>query len=215
MHATGLSAVASVARGAGLLNGRCCLEWDHTVADGRGGNARISADPIHSVALLAGLRVTLSGTIKCAAGISQLAPRVVQSFGQGASAAVQTNFPVIPVTTSAARFEAALDVPSNAGKTILGNGDDFSEVQFLRAAAPPPSSRNSGRDAPRLPALPSQELQCRYGAGAECWRRHGRIALSGNAGGGRPEQAWLGALRRGDAHRGSTTPPRRTRRRAT
>lgn len=66
----------------------------------------------------------------------------VESFGQGGSAAVQANFPVIPVTTSAARFEVALDVPSNAGKTILGNGDDFSEVQFLRTAAPPPSSRN-------------------------------------------------------------------------
>lgn len=132
------TAASSVERKPGMLNGRYCLEWNMTSGGGVSDSARLEAFPIvPGVANLAGKRVILTGTIKGEAGISQLECRIVQSFGRDGSSAVTTIMPQIPVGTTEARFEVAVDLPSISGKTIPANGGDGTGVVFVRPSTSP------------------------------------------------------------------------------
>lgn len=132
------TSVSAISRQFGMLNGRYCLEWDFTVAGGVSDAVRLEAFPIiPAVANLSDKRITLTGTIKGEAGIAQLEAQAVQIFGAGGSAFVETLFPPISVTTSPARFEVAVDLPSVIDQDMTSDGGDGTGFIFLRRSTSP------------------------------------------------------------------------------
>jgi hypothetical protein len=73
---------------------------------------------IEDVRTFAGQQVTFSFWAKAASGTPKISLENRQNFGSGGSTAVNTNFGVVTLTTSWARYSVTATVPSVSGKTI-------------------------------------------------------------------------------------------------
>jgi hypothetical protein len=100
-----------------------------------GGSFVIQEQRIEDVRDFAGQTVTLSFWAKADAAVT-IAPVLVQFFGTGGSASVDTTLATASLTTSWARYSMSVAVPSIAGKTIgAGNYLGVRPVRALTASA--------------------------------------------------------------------------------
>ena len=97
---------------------------------------------IEDVRTFAGQTVTFSFWAKAASGTPKISLENRQNFGSGGSAAVNTNFGVVTLTTSWARYSVTATVPSVSGKTI-GAGSYTRFTMWLSAGTDYTARTNS------------------------------------------------------------------------
>jgi hypothetical protein len=91
---------------------------------------------IESVKTFAGQTVTISFWAKASTGTPSVAVNAQQYFGSGGSPSANVETPAgkTAITTSWARYQFSVAVPSISGKTIGTNNDDNLNIQFYTSA---------------------------------------------------------------------------------
>lgn len=98
-------------------------------------DAAFFGQPIEGVDTLAGRRVVVTGGLRLASGAvgSKVAVELVQVFGTGGSADVNTYLGQVTLTGALTRFAVFADLPSMSGK-VIGSAGDFLKLNFFLSA---------------------------------------------------------------------------------
>lgn len=121
------------------------IRHDVTASLTQPANMVVMEQPMEGVETLAGRRATLTFYAKADAA-KPIAVEFVQSYGTGGSPSNRlTGIEVHQFTLSTTwqKYQAVVDIPSIAGKTLGTNGDDYFDVVFWMSSGTTYSARNA------------------------------------------------------------------------